>query len=386
MTEHELLRLTVAAAGADKTAIRHAAMRRGAALATQQLKGDPPMRAHKTLTAAAAAGALCLCALGAAAAGFFLTPKEVADEIGYSAIAAAFEGPDAVAVNETQTDGDYEVTLLGLTKGKDLADFDFDNVGTESTYIVTAIRRIDGAPVTLDDQFLVGPLISGEAPIDCNPFVMNGGFSGMVKDGVLYRLFECDTIYPFADRTVYLMVQEGMFPDFSAYLFDADTGTITANPDTEGLNVLFTLPLDTAYADPSRAQALLDEWRSVSRTGQAPGTTPEQQAVQQTVADAMDDYSTLGADELRALGTVERTETAARTTENGAGGWRFGDPQDPDSEPVFLSPEMFETFGESYVASITAGGDGNAATYRAYVYTHNADDTVTMEKLILPEP
>lgn len=384
MTEHELLRQAAAACGPDKDAIRSAAIRRGAALAVRQTKGEQTMRAHKPLTAAVTAAAVCLCAVGAAAAGFFLTPKQVADEFGYEAIAAAFEGPDAVAVNETQTDGDYEVTLLGLTKGKDLADFDFDGVGTESTYVVTAIRRTDGAPVTLDDQFLVGPLISGEAPIDCNPFMMNGGFNGMVKDGVLYRLFECDTVYPFADRTVYLMAQEGMFMDFEAYLFDAETGAITANPDTAGLNVLFTLPLDASYADPAKAQALLDDWRSVGETEQTPETAPAQQTAQQTFEDAMDHYSAMSVDELRALGTVERTETAVRTVENGAEGWRFGDPQDPDSEPYFLPPVMFEEFGESFLNGLTAGGDGTP--YRAYIYTHNADDTVTMEKLILPQP
>lgn len=382
MTEHELLRQAFAAAGADKTAIRQAAMRQGAALAARQLKGDPPMQARKTVPAALTAGALCLCALGAAAVGFFLTPKEVADEFGYDAIAAAFAGPDAVAVNETQTDGGYEVTLLGLTKGRDLADFDFDDIGTESTYVVTAIRRTDGAPVTLDDEFLVGPLIAGEAPIDCNPFMMNGGFSGMVRDGVLYRLFNCDTVYPFADRIVYLMAQEGMLPDFSAYLFDAETGAITANPDTAGLNVLFTLPLDASYADPAKAQALLDAWRSASETGPAPETTPEQQAF----ADALDDYSAMSVDELRALGTVERTETVPRTTENGTEGWRFGNADDPDSEPYFLTPDVFAALGESYVDSLTEGSGSGGTTVRAYLYTHNADDTVTLEKLILPVP
>ncbi len=380
MTEHELLRQTLAAAGADKTAIRHAAVRRGAVLAARQLKGDPSMQTRKTLPAAVAAGALCLCALGAAAAGFFLTPKEVADELGYAALSAAFAGPDAVAVNETKTDGDYTVTLLGLTKGKNLSDFEHDGAAAESTYAVTAIRRTDGEPVTLDEQFLVGPLISGEDPATCNPFMMNGGYAAAVRNGVLYCLSECDTVYPFADRTVYLMAQEGMLPDFTAYLYDAGTGAITANPDTAGLNVLFTLPLDAACADPARAQALLDEWRGTGPAEPVPELPPEQQ----TFEDAMDDYSTLSVEELRALGTVERTETVPRTVENGVDGWRFGNADDPDSEPYFLQPVMFETFGESHVGGLTAGGGDGGAQYRAYIYTHNADDTATLEKLILP--
>lgn len=340
------------------------------------------MQARKTLPAAAAAGALCLCALGAAAAGFFLTPKEVADALDYDAVAAAFEGPDAVALNETQTDGDYTVTLLGMTKGKDLSDFELDGAGAESTYVVTAIRRTDGEPVTLDDEFLVGPLIAGEDPIDCNPFMMDGGFSSMVKDGVLYRLFACDTVYPFADRTVYLMAQEGMLPDLSAYLYDAETGAITANPDTTGLNVLFTLPLDASYADPAKAQELLDEWRGVGPDDPAPERSPEQQAVH----DGMETYAAMSAGELRALGTVERTETVPRTVENGVEGWRFGNADDPDSEPYFLPADMFEVLGESYVGGLTGGSGDGGTTYRAYLYTHNADDTVTLEKLLLPEP
>ena len=385
MTEYELLRQALAAAGPDKAAVRQNAMRRGALLAARRMdhtKGDPAMNSRKTLPAAAAAGALCLCALGAAAAGFLLTPKQAADELGYTAVSAAFEGPDAVAVNETQTDGDYEVTLLGLTTGRDLSDFEVGDISDESTYIVTAIRRTDGTPVTLEDQFLVGPLISGEDPVTCNPFMMHSGYHAMVKDGVLYRMLECDSIYPFADRTVYIMVQEGTFPDYEAYRFDAETGVITANPDTEGLNVLFTAPLDASYADPAKAQALLDGWRSPSAPEQPDDRPPEGQAAE----DDMDRYSAMSAEELRGLGTVERTETVPRTAGPDGEGWYFGDAGDPDSEPYFLQSEMFEEFGESFLGSITTGSGSGGTTCRAYIFIHNADDTATLEKIILPVP
>lgn len=240
----------------------------------QTQQGGKPMKKKKLFAAALAAAAACLC-LGAAAAGWLLSPREVAAQVGLDALAAAFDAPDAITVNETQTDAGYDITLLGLTTAENLSGY-WSRSGGEltpgRTYAAVAIRPSDGTPMgALDDPdnafanegLAVGPLIEGEAPIDCNPMMMHTAWYGTVVDGTYYMVVECDTVAPFADRTVYLMVQQGMFPNFSAYTLDAATGAIRTDPAaTEGINVLFTLPLDAALADPAQAAALLEQWRA----------------------------------------------------------------------------------------------------------------------------
>lgn len=248
-----------------------------------------PMKKKTLFTAALAAAAACLC-LGAAA-GWLLTPRETAQALGYDALANAFDAPDAVAVNETQTDAGYDVTLLGLTTGENLTGYWNSSRGALTpgrTYAALAIRASDGTPIPalndpgntlIDGGLCVGPFIEGEAPIDCNPMMMHPSWSATVVDGTFYIVVECDSILPFADRTVYLMVQQGMFPDFGAYTFDAATGAIGTDPAAaEGINVLFTLPLDPARADPAQAEALLDEWRAAPDTGAALPTSPSERA------------------------------------------------------------------------------------------------------------
>lgn len=244
----------------------------GAAAPSAQ-QGGNPMKRKKLLTFAAAAAAACLC-LGAAAAGWLLTPRETAQALGYDALADAFDAPDAIAVNETQTDAGYDVTLLGLTTAENLTGYwnrSWGELSPGRTYAALAIRASDGTPIPaldapdnafIDEGLCVGPLIKGEAPIDCNPMMMHTAWSGTVADGTYYMVVECDSILPFADRTVYLMVQQGMFPNFSAYAFDAATGAIGTDPAAvDGINVLFTLPLDASLADPAQAEALLAQWR-----------------------------------------------------------------------------------------------------------------------------
>lgn len=222
-------------------------------------------------TALLIAAAVCLFAVGAAAAGYFLTPRQVAEHFDEPYLGEAFAGPDALMLNETQTDGDYSVTLLGLLNSTALERMWAENtpeLSPEKTYAVIALTNADGSPLSDSAAFssaglldyLVGPLIGGIDPRFCNPCMMNLSYSYAAIEGVHYILMDCDTIYPFADRPLYLMVQGGAFPNFSAYLYDESTGIISPNPDFEGLNVLFTLPIDAAYADTDRAEKLLQKW------------------------------------------------------------------------------------------------------------------------------
>lgn len=238
----------------------------------QIAKGDITMRKpfFKSARVAIAAMAAVLAAgsITTYAAWKYLSMDEVAQEIEDDKLAEAFQGKDAIRINESQTCDDYKVTLLGSASGKDLSRYYMlDGNGTkyeDRTYVVTAIEKKDGSPMPKDSagsEFLVTPLIKGEKPWQCNIYFMNGGSSSFVKDGILYYLSEWDNIEAFAKRGVYLGVLHNTFLNNTVYNFDEKTGEITRNKDYKGMNVLFTVPMDESKADEAAADALLEKWR-----------------------------------------------------------------------------------------------------------------------------
>ena len=203
----------------------------------------------------------------AAAAWKYLTPDQAAEQIQDEKLAEAFRSKEAVQINQTQSGGGYDVTFLGILSGKDLTDFAAEANGEmkeDRTYAVTAIERSDGTPMpdTSEDaygeeSFFVSPLIEGYAPNQYNAATMNGGYADVVKDGILYRVSECDNVEIFADHKIYLCVSDGTFYNTEAYHYNEKSGAITRNEEYEGLNALFLLPLDEKKADPSAVKKYL---------------------------------------------------------------------------------------------------------------------------------
>lgn len=74
----------------------------------------------KTAPVAAAAiiGILAAGSLTTYAAWKFFSAEQVAEIAGDTKLANAFMGEGAISVNESQSYGDYKVTLLGTTSGK----------------------------------------------------------------------------------------------------------------------------------------------------------------------------------------------------------------------------------------------------------------------------
>ncbi|MBF4692494.1 hypothetical protein [Fusibacter ferrireducens] len=202
----------------------------------------------------------------------YLTPKEIAVGLGNEMLASAFESDDAIFMNESQSYGDYTVTLLGAISGRNLTDFCANGeVVSERTYAVVGISRTDGAPMpkTSDDNygkvpFFVSPLIQGLNPWQYNIVTMNGGYSEIVTDGIMYRIIECDNIELFADRELYLCVSNTAFYDRAAYLYDERTGIISVNGSYEGMNLLFQLPLDEGKSDKVKADEYLKSFEELN--------------------------------------------------------------------------------------------------------------------------
>lgn len=223
----------------------------------------------------------------------YLTPQQVAEINEDQGLAAAFQSEDAVAVGEVQECGDYRVTLLGIVSGENLSKYaamdDSGNILNDRTYVVTAIENADGTPRPDtseddygEDPFFVSPLIEGLNPSIYNSVTMGGGYSEMVEDGVQYRIAECDNVEKFADRQVYLCVNDGMFYNNDAYTYDEQSGAISRNEQYQGVNALFTLPLDKSKADKKAAEEYVkqieDEWNGNGEAEEAEEETAASEA------------------------------------------------------------------------------------------------------------
>ena len=214
-------------------------------------------------TGLVAAVAAAVLAVSAYAAVTLLGPQDVARHAGSEALAAAFESEDATKVNETKTVGDYKVTLMGLVSGEGLSRVESfpDCEVYDRTYAVLAYERTDGTPITEDiPDLTISPLVEGYAPWVVNAWSLHGGTHTFAQDGVLYYLFECENVEPFADRTVYLAVYPGSHIPPSAENFAiSDEGHISVK---EGADVaMFVLPLDKSKADPQKVAGMgFDTW------------------------------------------------------------------------------------------------------------------------------
>ena len=242
-------------------------------MALAQEKEKKTMKTGKFRTGLVAAAVAAALTVTAAAAVVMLRPWDVAQRAGNQALAAAFEGEDAITVNDTKTVGDYKVTLMGLVSGEGLSRVESLSGGVtrDKTYAVLAYGRTDGAAIEEDvPDLTVSPLVEGWAPWQLNAWTLGGNVYSFAQDGTLYYLFECDNVEPFADHTVYLSVYPGTHIPPSAELFgyDEGTGAITA----KGEAAMFTLPLDKAKADPQKAQEIAGAWlRPQPVESQAPG-------------------------------------------------------------------------------------------------------------------
>ena len=145
-------------------------------------KGAHQMKQKKLKTMAAAAlSAALILGIGSLtiyAARKFLLPEHIAEEIKDPKLAAAFKSKDAVSINETQSYGGYDVTLMGMVSGKSISEFlvsDGNEVHDDRTYAVMAIEKSDMSPMpsTSDDSysaFFASPLIEGLNPAFYNAF------------------------------------------------------------------------------------------------------------------------------------------------------------------------------------------------------------------------
>lgn len=286
---------------------------------------------HKFATVALSAALLLgVGSVSIYAAKKLMLPKEVTEEIEDVGLLDAFSGEDAIFVNQVQSCGGYDVTLYGIVSGKKLSDYDVmsdDDIHDDKTYAVVSIQKSDHTPLpsVADDNysdypFLVSPFIEGYNPALYNSFTLSGGYSEFEKDGVFYRVSECDNIEMFADHKIYLGVLDSTFYDNTAYRFDEATGAITRNEAYGGLNALFELPLDPAKADPKAAAGYI---KSLEEPSQESTETElaEETGADRRVKEFMEAITPENLADYAA--PVESTRSCLKPDENGAFSYEY---------------------------------------------------------------
>lgn len=328
---------------------------------------------------AAAAALCCLCAGGVAAAGHFLAPAQVAQQMEQWDLAALFAGP----VEETQQAGDYTVTLLGLTSGANVTEYwssawEGSDAPQGRSYAVLAVSRRDGTPmedldaetpdVTVSNSLVSPVLAAPDCPLmDYNVYTMNGARRDLVEEGVHYILVETDLLEPFADKNPQLAVvlnsTAGISDLLNGYTQDPQTGTIAPKAGMESQCLLFDLPIDESKADPEQAATLRDQWLG---KGDATAENDDEQ-------DLLDDLETITPEQVRAQGTLQSTETVSITDGVYGTGWYYGDGGFQASAADWAPQE------KDRVAMWSDTG-------QVVLMTYNPDDTMTVEQWLVPVP
>ena len=212
-------------------------------------------RMKKTVLLTAAAVALL--AVTVSAAVLWLSPAQVADRVEEPLLAEAFQGDDAIVLDESVTAGDYQITLAGMVSGEDLSvptDYNGEIIN-DRTYAVFRVARADGEPLTDYPNLSYSPLVDGYHVRCVNAWTLGTTTQQFIEDGVVYCLFDCRNLEIFADHPVRFAIYEGGVPNTDLFSM-AEDGTISLREGVVG--ALFTLPLDESKADPAAALAFVE--------------------------------------------------------------------------------------------------------------------------------
>jgi hypothetical protein len=233
--------------------------------------------------------ALCVGATTAYAAYHYLSPATVAKKMDNNKLSDAFKGKQSIEINQTQHFKDYDITLLGITSGKNLSQYFKDNkLVSERTYSVVAIKTTDNKTLSKDEwyekNFLVSPYIQGFEPWKVNAFTLDGGYEQFVEDNTLYRITECDNIEKFADHTIYLGISDTTFFEKDAFTYDEKTGNIARNEKYDGVNALFTLPIDKSKANAKEVKQFMKELEKTDSKTEEDSTDSTDTSIKEWVA------------------------------------------------------------------------------------------------------
>lgn len=330
--------------------------------------------------AAVAIAVTMVSSITAYAAWRYFSAKDVAAEIADNRLAQEFEQNNWMDECETQTYGNYDITLLGIVSGDEISSHlsktDSGEIDGDKTYMAVAIAHSDGTPMpdsskTDEEQFYVSPYIEGLDPARYNASVLGGNNTLFVSDGIQYRLLETDNIECFADRKIYMGVSEGEAYDDKAYVYDSVSGDISRNESYEGVNALFTLSIDSNLADQKRAAEVIAAMDNYEVGGEYTEILSEADRwVNSITPENIDEKATPLESSRQVLSLSEFAEYVMGEAADGA---------DVDAEAAVLDEYFPDGAGMSEIMTKSA-----ASKEDAYVetYTLNSDDTVTILRYV----
>ena len=330
--------------------------------------------------AAAAIAVTMVSSITAYAAWRYFSAKDVAAEIADNRLAQEFEQNNWMDECETQTYGNYDITLLGIVSGDEISSHlsktDSGEIDGDKTYMAVAIANSDGTPMpdsskTDEEQFYVSPYIEGLDPARYNASVLGGNNTLFVSDGIQYRMLETDNIECFADRKIYIGVSEGEAYDDKAYVYDSVSGDISRNESYEGVNALFTLSIDSNLADQKRAAEVIAAMDNYEAGGEYTEILSEADRwVNSITPENIDEKAAPLESSRQVLSLSEFAEYVMGEAADGA---------DVDAEAAVLDEYFPDGAGMSEVMTKSA-----ASKEDAYVetYTLNSDDTVTILRYV----
>lgn len=320
----------------------------------------------------------------------------------FEGLKEAFSGDNAVYINETQSYGGYDVTLLGITSGKNLAKLhDAKIEDADKSYILFAVEH-ESLPLETSQDFYgffdVFPVVMGYNFEEYEDFFSyeNHGFE-FHKDGVLYYVFESSNLENFADHEIYMCVSNDIgFTEYS-YIYDYETDTIARNDAYEGLNALFSLPLDSSKADPKAAKAALKEMDAIRQENRREQEEKAKQPlseeskaalkalafVEQITPENINDYATLLTDEVEIAVNTFTPDDQGRVSLDISYKYKEQEIQSHTKLPL---AHMFPDGKTEYLSS-SGLTDNETDTLLLELYRLNEDGTVTLEfyKPNLPE-
>lgn len=338
------------------------------------------VKSWKHAAAAAAIAVAMVSSITAYAAWRYFSAKDVAAEIADNRLAQEFEQNNWMDECETQTYGNYDITLLGIVSGDEISSHlsktDSGEIDGDKTYMAVAIAHSDGTPMpdsskTDEEQFYVSPYIEGLDPARYNASVLGGNNTLFVSDGIQYRLLETDNIECFADRKIYMGVSEGEAYDDKAYVYDSVSGDISRNESYEGVNALFTLSIDSNLADQKKAAEVIASMDNYEAGGEYTEILSEADRwVNSITPENIDEKAVPLESSRQVLSLSEFAEYVMGEAADGA---------DVDAETAVLDEYFPDGAGMSEIMTKSA-----ASKEDAYVetYTLNSDDTVTILRYV----
>lgn len=330
--------------------------------------------------AAAAIAVTMVSSITAYAAWRYFSAKDVAAEIADNRLAQEFEQNNWMDECETQTYGNYDITLLGIVSGDEISSHlsktDSGEIDGDKTYMAVAIAHSDGTPMpdsskTDEEQFYVSPYIEGLDPARYNASVLGGNNTLFVSDGIQYRVLETDNIECFADRKIYMGVSEGEAYGDKAYVYDSVSGDISRNESYDGVNALFTLSIDSNLADQKKAAEVIAAMDNYEAGGEYTEILSEADRwVNSITPENIDEKAAPLESSRQVLSLSEFAEYVMGEAADGA---------DVDAEAAVLDEYFPDGVGMSEVMTKSA-----ASKEDAYVetYTLNSDDTVTILRYV----